>query len=179
LVLLLAVTPLLAACRAETSSRPLWSGEKTVLETVIRKQSSRRWSRRTVVETVIQKETVVATAPPPEPTADPRQGGKLILAMPQPEIELDPNITVLGNDYTIGMLIYATLYRTDENGEIQPYVAESYETDDAQTWTIHLRPDFKFRIAPSAGRRIFLTECEPRSANSGCGWTLGLIRGQP
>jgi ABC-type transport system substrate-binding protein len=148
LVLALSITPLLAACQTETVVETVVVKEKeTVLETVVEKETVVETvvEKETVLETVVEKETVVATAPPPEPTADPRQGGKLTLAWPSSEIELDPNLTWSGYDYSIGMLIYPTLYRTDGNGEIVPFLAESHEvSEDGTTWIFHLRPDFKF-----------------------------------
>ena len=40
--------------------------------------------------------------------------------------------------------IYDTLFRFDENGELQPWLAESYEWDDETHMRVHLRDGIKF-----------------------------------
>ena len=41
-------------------------------------------------------------------------------------------------------MIYDTLYLTKADGTTEPMLATSYETEDYQTWTFHLRDDVKF-----------------------------------
>jgi peptide/nickel transport system substrate-binding protein len=57
---------------------------------------------------------------------------------------LDPARASLSTDYVRGMSFYNGLTRIDENGGAQMELAESFETDDAKTWTVRLRRGVTF-----------------------------------
>ena len=62
---------------------------------------------------------------------------------------LDPGTFQPGNNdeqsyNRITAQIYDTLFRFDENGELQPWLAESYEWDDDTHMRVHLRDGVKF-----------------------------------
>lgn len=87
-----------------------------------------------------------ATGPQAPAAAQPQRGGVL-------RISIDRDATVLGyppeiralQDYMISATILETLGRYDENGLIQPWLAEGWETDaTAKTITIRLKTGIKF-----------------------------------
>src|SRR5690625_2587098 len=59
--------------------------------------------------------------------------------------QLDPNKTSSYFSFEVLENVYDTLVQTDENLEMQPGLAESWEiSDDNLTWTFHLRDDVTF-----------------------------------
>lgn len=88
-----------------------------------------------------------AAAAPTDGTADDATeaaggGGTLVVAISQDPGNLNPAITTSGGTHTASEIIYNSLVRYDENLEIVPDLAESWEvTDDGATWTFTLRDD--------------------------------------
>lgn len=77
--------------------------------------------------------------------ADQNSGEEKIVrvALPSQPATLDPHSSTILAEVT--RPIYETLLTVDENWEIQPMLAESYErSDDGLTFTFHLRPDLVF-----------------------------------
>ncbi len=79
----------------------------------------------------------------------PAKGGTLNIALGYPDIaSLDPVRASIGTQSTGGdrvYLIMSTLLKfNSKTGAIQPGMALSATTDDAQTWTLKLRPNIKF-----------------------------------
>ena len=84
------------------------------------------------------------------PTGAPKSGGSLVIGRAfQPTVQasgLDPNNMAVssGNVYTADK-IFETLYITDPQGKLQPWLAESYEVSaDGMTYTFKLRQGVTF-----------------------------------
>ena len=77
---------------------------------------------------------------------DPNGGKKdtLVVALNGDPPTLDPHAS--SNSTSVNTLnpVYETLYRYDQNGDLQPLLAESYERIDETTWRFHLRQGVKF-----------------------------------
>lgn len=77
---------------------------------------------------------------------DPNGGKKdtLVVALNGDPPTLDPHAS--SNSTSVNNLnpVYETLYRYDQNGDLQPLLAESYERIDETTWRFHLRQGVKF-----------------------------------
>ena len=57
---------------------------------------------------------------------------------------LDPRVGIDAFSERIDELIFDALVRRDEHFNLQPWVAESWETPDPLTWIFHLRGDVRF-----------------------------------
>src|SRR5690606_30107459 len=72
----------------------------------------------------------------------PAAGGTLIAAIAGEPDQLDPHVTTAYFSFQVLENVYDTLIEPDVNLEMQPALAESWETSDDQlTWTFHLRDD--------------------------------------
>ena len=71
--------------------------------------------------------------------------GVLVIARPRDPADMDPTS---GNDYESTRMYHSIiegLVSVDENGEIVPCLAETWDTsEDGLTWTFHLTPGLKF-----------------------------------
>jgi len=74
----------------------------------------------------------------------PRQGGTLVWAMTSDPVTLAPFGVTNTSAYEPGNLCYESLVRWDRNLNVQPALAESWETPDKQTYIFHLRQGVKF-----------------------------------
>jgi peptide/nickel transport system substrate-binding protein len=75
----------------------------------------------------------------------PKQGGTLSLGIGKDLSTMNPLVRTMSTDQSIRELIYESLLTLDAKGEIQPLLAESYETSkDGKTYTFHLRKGVKF-----------------------------------
>jgi peptide/nickel transport system substrate-binding protein len=113
--------------------------------------------RETVVveEVVVVEETVVVTEKeevevPVEVTATPdpsgiTRGGTLIAAISADPEGFDPHITSAHSSFEILENVYDTLVTVDDNLNMVPSLAESWDiSDDNLTWTFTLREGIKF-----------------------------------
>lgn len=57
---------------------------------------------------------------------------------------LDPRVGIDGQSERIDDLLFDSLVRKDEHFELKPWLAESWEVRDAQTYVFHLRSGVKF-----------------------------------
>jgi ABC-type transport system substrate-binding protein len=72
----------------------------------------------------------------------PRRGGTLVMGTDREAISFDPTVQ---NTNQAALAIYDSLLKYDENGEPQPYMAESMETSDGGlTWHLGLRDGVLF-----------------------------------
>jgi len=70
----------------------------------------------------------------------PAAGGTLVAAIAGEPDQLDPHVTTAYFSFQVLENVYDTLVEPDVNLEMQPALAESWETSDDQlTWTFHLR----------------------------------------
>lgn len=91
-----------------------------------------------VPQTAVVRETVIATPAP-------KTGGTFRLAIPSDITDFDPGRTTLVEFQTMKMGgLWNTLYTWDENLEMKPDLAESWEVIDPQTFVFHIRPGVKF-----------------------------------
>src|SRR3712207_1043176 len=71
--------------------------------------------------------------------------GSLLVALEAEPPELDPNLSSAYVDRQVMASLYDKLVDIDEQGEIVPMLAESYEvSDDELVYTFHLREGIKF-----------------------------------
>ncbi|AMQ05509.1 ABC transporter substrate-binding protein [Sporosarcina psychrophila] len=72
-------------------------------------------------------------------------GGSLVYARGADSVGLDPINVTDGESIRVTHAIFETLFEYDEKLELQPKLAESFETaDDGLMWTIHLKNGIKF-----------------------------------
>ena len=57
---------------------------------------------------------------------------------------MDPHFSAIGINVSAMKNVYETLTARDDNLQLQPGLAESWEVVDDNTWRFHLRPDVKF-----------------------------------
>lgn len=73
-------------------------------------------------------------------TGDGSGGGTLVAAISGEPDQLDPQSTTSYFSFQVLENVYDTLVQPDENLEMQPALAESWDTsEDGMTWTFHLR----------------------------------------
>jgi peptide/nickel transport system substrate-binding protein len=85
-------------------------------------------------------EAVEDEAPP-----EPRQGGDLVAGTIFDAFGLDPTTFVGGVvDAHIALALYDPLMMQTPDAEVEPFLAESLETDDSQTWTLRVREGVEF-----------------------------------
>lgn len=75
-------------------------------------------------------------------SATPKTGGTLTIVTALDEPRLDPGKMTLNSDETY--LLYNTLIEYDSEGKLIPGLATSWETPDAKTVILHLRPGVKY-----------------------------------
>ncbi len=69
----------------------------------------------------------------------------LEVAVPSNLNTFDPAKTKIGEEYNVNFLVFDGLTIIDRNMNLQPRLANSWETsDDLKTWTFHLREGIKF-----------------------------------
>lgn len=80
-----------------------------------------------------------------DPTATPATGGTLHIADEREALGLNPYTAIDNNSAHVFAQILETLFRTDENGEVVPWLVESSEANaDFTTWTFGLREGVTF-----------------------------------
>jgi peptide/nickel transport system substrate-binding protein len=79
-------------------------------------------------------------------SGEPKSGGQLVYGRGADSISLDPININDGESIRVTQNIFETLFQYDENLELQPKLAESYEVaEDGLTWTIKLKTGIKFQ----------------------------------
>lgn len=68
----------------------------------------------------------------------------VVVAIPEPPVYLDPHIQTSTATFRVTTQIYDRLTQMDENLQIIPMLAESWDVVDEYTTQFHLRPDVKF-----------------------------------
>lgn len=77
-----------------------------------------------------------------EPEGGPVEGGTLVVAISADPGHLNPAITTSGGTHTASELIYNGLVELDDNGELEPGLAKSWEiTEDGAVYTFTLQDD--------------------------------------
>ena len=92
-----------------------------------------------------QKPTTGATTDA-SPLGEPVHGGSITIGLEAETNSWIPGTANFGNPgINVALAIYDPLFRLDESGAIQPYLAESLAFNDALTeWTVTLRPGVTF-----------------------------------
>lgn len=86
-----------------------------------------------------------ATAVPAADPSGPVRGGTLRVAQAREPDSMDPDKSASRYNEYIMAQIYDSLVTIDENGQVQPWLATSWEvSDDGLTWTFELRDDVTF-----------------------------------
>jgi peptide/nickel transport system substrate-binding protein len=76
---------------------------------------------------------------------DPETGGEMVVATLFDSFGFDPTKLVHGiADGTAALAVFDSLMVYDEDAQVVPYLAESLESEDSQTWTLGLRPGVTF-----------------------------------
>ena len=92
---------------------------------------------------ILAAAALLATSSPGTLAADPVPGGTVVYLSSK-----IPSLNPLHSAYEVGLVtsqIFASLTRMDENNEIAPYIAESWEiSDDGKTYTFALAKNAKF-----------------------------------
>lgn len=73
-----------------------------------------------------------------------RPPGYLVVGLESNPTHLDPRYATDANSIRIGALLFNSLTRTDQNGNLQPDLAERWETIDDRTYIFHLRKGVTF-----------------------------------
>ena len=89
----------------------------------------------------ITAEAVVATTAPATSTAG---GGAITWAMENDPVQMLPFGSITTESFRARQMIYDSLVAWDKDLNVQPALAESYETPDDKTWIWHLRKGIKF-----------------------------------
>ncbi|QDI92325.1 glutathione ABC transporter substrate-binding protein [Salicibibacter halophilus] len=79
-----------------------------------------------------------------EAAEEPVEGGDMVFAMPSDAVTLDPQASTDLPSNIIADNVYESLLYYDEDTEIQPRLAESYEQVDETTWEFYLQEDVTF-----------------------------------
>src|SRR5690349_11675480 len=68
----------------------------------------------------------------------------LVMLIEQSHANLDPRVGTDSQSERIAELIFDSLVRKDEHFKLQPWVAESWDIPDPQTYVFHLRRGIQF-----------------------------------
>jgi peptide/nickel transport system substrate-binding protein len=82
-----------------------------------------------------------------------QERGYLTVGIESQPLNLDPRFATDANSARIGGLIYNSLLRADERGQLKPELAESWHMIDAQTYVFDLRRNIKFHDGRSLAAR--------------------------
>jgi peptide/nickel transport system substrate-binding protein len=165
----------LLACKASPSSNPSAASTSASSQTQAPKGGA--------------VNSLVGHTQPEEKGASPVDGGTLNWWIGANPPTLDPHKNVSVNTLYLSSAVLSRLFRFKSvydvtqaaNLAIEPDLAQTAESSDAQTWTVKLRPDTKFQnVAPVNGRAVeaedvkqtFLRATSPTSVNAG---NLGMI----
>ena len=70
--------------------------------------------------------------------------GTVVVVIENSPTNLDPRIGIDGQSEHIDSLIFDTLVRRDQHFNLQPWLAQSWETPDPLTYSFHLRSGVHF-----------------------------------
>lgn len=97
-----------------------------------------------------EPDVTAAPEPEPEPEAQPSYGGDLIVGTVFDAFGLEPATFVGGvTDAHIALAIYDPIMMIQPDGSIEPWLAETFETDDFQTYRITLHEGVTFHDGTS------------------------------
>lgn len=88
--------------------------------------------------------TPTATVPPPTEAPPPAVESELVLGLGNVPGTGDPHKFLAPPSAWLNYLVFDSLLENDDNYQVQPALAESYENIDATTWEVKLRPGVKF-----------------------------------
>lgn len=133
-----------------------------------------------VVTEEVEVEVIVEVTPTPNPDGITR-GGTLVAAISADPQGFDPHITSAHSSFEILENVYDTLVTVDDNLNMVPSLAESWEVSaDNLTWTFHLREGVKFHNgrALTADDVVYSYEriMNP-DTGSGVSWRFGSVAG--
>ena len=74
----------------------------------------------------------------------PAMAQDLTIGRASEQSSIDPQFSRTGNNQMTSTMFFDRLVSFDENLQVSPGLAESWETEDENTWLIHLRPDVTF-----------------------------------
>lgn len=134
---------LLVACAPRAAEKPVAMPEPT--SSVIQAETSEPVA--TVSQAAAPAETIAPPAAPSEvpPAVDEKLGGTFHYAMYGDPDTLDPHKTTIITANWVLQFVGASLVTLDGEGNIAPWLAESWEvSDDGLVYTFHLRDDVLF-----------------------------------
>src|SRR5690606_25835873 len=134
----------LASCQTQTAEITRVVTE-TVTEEVTRIVTETVEVEGETVEVTRIVEEVIEVTPTPEPPPEPQPGGTLIIGRPAEIQGLDPHKNPSFTSLRFYELVYNTLVRLDENMQVAPELAASWEiSPDGMQYTFHLVEGVKF-----------------------------------
>ncbi len=133
------LTLLLAACGATPQATEKLVTQ-VVKETVIVEGTPQVVEK--VVTQVVEVERIVTASPSEVEGEGPR--GQIVVAQVADPNTLDPKYLKGRETQNALRLIYDSLYHRDDDMQIVPWLATSYENPDELTWRFHLREGVKF-----------------------------------
>jgi len=116
--------------------------EKQVIQTVVvEKEKIVEKPVIQTVERVVERQVTVEVIATPEPGV----GGTFIVGRGGDSVILDPAAATDGESWRVAQEILDTLVKLEGTSTKPiPWLAESWETEDSQTWVFHIRKDVKF-----------------------------------
>ena len=116
--------------------------EKQVIQTVVvEKEKIVEKPVIQTVERVIERQVTVEVIATPEPGV----GGTFIVGRGGDSVILDLAAATDGESWRVGQEVLDTLVKLEGTSTKPiPWLAESWETEDSQTWVFHIRKDVKF-----------------------------------
>jgi peptide/nickel transport system substrate-binding protein len=140
LVSIAIVALLMSACGAPTPEAAEKVVTQVVKETVI-VAGTPQVVEKVVTEVVEVEKVVTAT---PEPPKEQMPTGQVIVAQTTDPNTLDPKYLKGRPTQNALRLLFDSLYHRDNNMQVIPWLATSYENPDELTWRLHLREGVKF-----------------------------------
>ena len=111
--------------------------------------------------------------------ANPRSGGTLTAAIGADPQGFDPHLTSAYSSFQVLENVFDTLVAVDENLNIVPALAESWEvSDDGLSWTFSLRPGVTFhngRALTADDVKYSYERILDPEVGSGASWRLGAV----